>query len=81
LLAAPERAPAEADRETEDRDTEGPSPVRGCAGSMSRLLWGALGAVGSSDQLQGSQHRYHPQNLTARPIRRAYRATGNYPGP
>jgi hypothetical protein len=60
-------------------------------GSMSRLLWGALGAVGSSDQLQGSQYRDHPQNLTARAERRsewgggklagADKSKGSGPGP
>lgn len=28
------------------------------AGSMSRLLWGALGAVGSSDQLRGMEKQF-----------------------
>jgi hypothetical protein len=30
LLAAPEASPAETDRDTEDRDAEGPSPSRRC---------------------------------------------------
>jgi len=38
LLAAPERAPAEADRETEDHDTEGPSPVRRCPCCGGRMI-------------------------------------------
>ena len=38
LLAAPERAPAEADRETEDRDTEGPSPARRCPCCGGRMI-------------------------------------------
>ena len=36
--AAPERAPAEADRETEDRDTERPSPARRCPCCGGRMI-------------------------------------------